>query len=176
MTTPAPLPTQPPCWPNTKDWLDGKTELEEGLPRSMKAEWDADILDIDDRNRHDRIIEQDDNFVVRFRVQLQGRLWKAVTGTWCFDLGFTPIGRPTTKGSFNLSDVISNPASLCVRDWTGCKTQCILVEVTVPALAIPALEPSTVYEVAATFELESCGQLVLSGMEALEEYQFTRIG
>ncbi len=125
MTTP---PTSPPCWPNSKDWLDGKSELEEGLPRSMRAEWDADILDLDDRNKHDRIIEQDDKFLVRFRVQLQGRLWKAIIGTWCFDLGFTAIGK-SAGPSFDLSEKLSNPGELCVDNWTGCTTRCILVEI-----------------------------------------------
>src|SRR5258708_5879930 len=159
MTTP---PTSPPCWPNSKDWLDGKSELEEGLPRSMRAEWDADILDLDDRNKHDRIIEQDDKFLVRFRVQLQGRLWKAIIGTWCFDLGFTAIGK-SAGPSFDLSEKLSNPGELCVDNWTGCTTRCILVEVTVPASIIPAEKPSTVYEVAAKFALISCDQLMLPG-------------
>jgi len=174
MTTPS-LPTRPPCFPNSRDWLDGNLELTEGLPKSLRARWDADILDVDDRNQHDRIIEQDDNFLVRFRVELEGRLWTAITGTWCFDMGFTVIGRPTPRGNFNLSEVIPVPADLCVTDWTGCKTQCILVEVTVPAILIPANKPSTTYEVAASFDLMSCQRLMLSGLEALEEYQFTRI-
>lgn len=171
MTTP---PTSPPCWPKDKDWLDGKVELEEGLPRSLRAEWDADILDVDDRNKHDRIIERDDKFLVRFRVQLQGRLWKGMTGSWCFDLGFTPIGKGTSKGSFNLSDVLPN-ADLCVNNWTGCQSQCIEKEVTVPPGTIPAEKRSTVYEVAAKFELRACDDdlLLIAGMEALEEYQFT---
>lgn len=176
MTTPsaAAPPTKPPCWPNSKDWLDGKTELNEGFPKSMKAEWDADILDPDDRNKHDTIIEADDTFIVRFRVQLQGKVWTAITGTWCFDLGFTPIGKPTSRGSFDLSEVIPNPADLCVANWNGCQTQCLLVELPLPATVIPANSPSTVYEIVGKFALTSCNQQVLSGWEPLEEYQFTR--
>jgi hypothetical protein len=174
MTTPL-LPTRPPCFPGTTDWLDGKWELEEGLPKSLRARWDADILDQDDKNKHDTIIEQDDSFLARFRVELKGKLWKAITGTWCFDMGFTIIGKPTSRGNFNLSELIPSPADLCVPDWTGCKTQCILVEVTVPASLIPANKPSTTYEVAASFTLLSCDQLVLAGRESLEEFLFTRV-
>jgi hypothetical protein len=166
MTTPA---TSPPCWPG-KLWTAGKVELELGLPRSLQASWGADILDVDDRNKHDKIIEKDDRFLVRFRVELKGRLWKAMTGSWCFDLGFSPIG----KGSgFDLSEKLPNPAVLCRTGWSGCNTRCIQVQVNVPARIIPVEKPSTVYEVAAKVALNSCGELLLAGMEPLEEFQFT---
>jgi hypothetical protein len=41
---------------------------------------DADILDIDDKDPHDTIIESKESFKIRFRVQLQGRLWKCICG------------------------------------------------------------------------------------------------
>jgi hypothetical protein len=173
VTTPS-KPMKPPCWPNSKDWLDGKTEIEEGLLTGLKAEWDADIFDPDDPNKRDTIIEADDKFKVRFRVQLQGKLWSAMTGTWYFDLGFAPIGNPTPRGSFDLSQVIPNPAQLSVAGWNGCKDQCIEVELTLAATDIPANSPSTVYDVVGKFALESCGQLVLVGHESLPDYQFTR--
>src|SRR5262245_17267354 len=112
-------PTSPPCWAG-KLWREGKVELELGLPRSLQASWGADILDLDDRDKHDKIIERDDHFLVRFRVELRGRLWKAMTGSWCFDLGFTPIGKGT---SFDLSEKLPNPARLCRNNWSGCETR-----------------------------------------------------
>lgn len=174
MTTPPTLPTSPPCWPGDKDWLDGKVELFEGLPSSMRAEWDADILDTDDKNQHDRIIERDDSWIVRFRVQLKGRLWQGMTGTWYFDLGFAPIGKGTSQDHFNLSEVYPG-ADLTVPNWTGCQTRCIEKQVTVPAGTIPAEARSTVYAVAAKFELRACKDelLLIAGMEDLKEYLFT---
>jgi hypothetical protein len=37
-----------PNWLNDRDWLDGKTEIELSS-RHLRAFWDADILDVDDR-------------------------------------------------------------------------------------------------------------------------------
>ena len=78
-------PTQTPCWPDDPDWLDGATEIFLSA-KNLKACWDADILDDDDKF-HDTIIEANEAFQVRFRVELKGRLWKCVCGHWCFDLG-----------------------------------------------------------------------------------------
>jgi hypothetical protein len=40
------------------DWLDGSTEIELST-KHLKAYWDADILDVDDRNEYDtmRVIQ-----------------------------------------------------------------------------------------------------------------------
>jgi len=62
-----PLPEEKP------DWLDGATEVELST-RHLRAKWDADILDVDDKNKHDTIIERKDEFLVRFRVYLEGRV------------------------------------------------------------------------------------------------------
>ena len=61
--------------PDTIDWLDGSTEIELSA-RHLRAYWDADIIDVDDKNKYDKIIERKDPFEVRFRVYLKGRLWK----------------------------------------------------------------------------------------------------
>jgi hypothetical protein len=169
------MATSAPCWPGDPDWLDGPTEIELPSERYLKAYWDADILDIDDKNPHDTIIERTDTFKVRFRVQLEGRLWRCVCGSWCFNVGFTAIGRGK---DFNLSDVLPDASVLELRDWKGCETRCIEVVVTVPPETIPAEHCGTVYEVAAWFELRCCdygkeeGELAVAGYEALEEYQF----
>lgn len=163
-----------PCWPNDPDWLDGRTEIFL-TTRHLKAYWDADIID-DDKNKHDNIIERNEAFVVRFRVELKGRLWYCLCGHWCFNLGFTAIG----KGEdFNLSDVLPDPKQLYIQDWKGCDTRCIELCVTVPAGRIPAERCGTVYECAAWFELRCCGgcdddnsHLAVAGNESLEEYQF----
>lgn len=163
-----------PCWPDDTDWLDGRTEIFLSS-RHLRAYWDADIID-DDKNKHDNIIERKEAFLVRFRVELKGRLWYCICGHWCFNLGFTAIG----KGEdFNLSDVLPDPKQLYITDWKGCDTRCIELSVTVPAGAIPADRCGTVYEVAAWFELRCCGDcddenshLAVAGNESLEEYQF----
>ena len=84
------------------DWLDGSTEIELSA-RHLRAYWDADILDVDDRDPYDTIIARKDPFLVRFRVYLRGRLWKCICGHFCFDVGFTSIG---DGPDFNLSDVL----------------------------------------------------------------------
>jgi hypothetical protein len=167
-------PLRFPCWPEDRDWLDGKTEIFLST-KHLKAHWDADIID-DDKNKHDTILERDEAFQVRFRVELEGRLWRCICGHWCFNLGFTAIGRGE---DFNLSDVLPDPKQLHVKDWKGCDRRCIEVCVTVPPGRIPADGCGTVYEVAAWFELRCCGDcddekshLAVAGYEALEEYQF----
>ncbi len=165
-----------PSWLHERDWLDGKTEIELSS-KHLRAYWDADIIDLDDRNKHDTIIGRDDPFEVRFRVHLVGRLWRCICANWCFNVGFTAIG----KGEdFNLSDVLSDPSVLRINDWKGCDRLCIELCVPVPGGTIPADYCGTVYEVAAWFELRCCGycedresHLAVAGYESLEEYQFT---
>ena len=78
----APTATEAPVTPELPDWLDGSTEVLLPTRRHLRAYWDADILDIDDKNVHDTIIERTDAFEVRFRVYLKGRLWNCIGGTW----------------------------------------------------------------------------------------------
>ena len=161
-------PTKPPCWPYDKDWLDGQTEL--NLPKgALNAYWDTDILDVNGV-APGTIIGTDDPFKVRFRVELVGDLWSCICGSWCFDLGFSAIGKGT---NFDLSDKLADKSKLEIKDWRGCDTTCIDLTVDVPAGTIPSDLCSTVYEVAATFELHCCDDHVaVVGYEALEEYQF----
>lgn len=182
MTTPTPAPATTAerpgrhlCWPEDPDWLDGKTEIEISL-RNVRARWDADILDIDDQNVHDTIIEREDSFIVRFRVQLEGRIWHCMCGHWCFDVGFTTIGEGP---DFNLSQVLPDPSKLNLRDWRGCEKRCIEVCVTVPPGTIPVERCGIVYDVAAWFELRCCGEcrdasshLAVAGYENLRQYMF----
>ena len=160
---------------DTPDWLDGATEIELSA-RHLRAYWDADIIDVDDKNKHDRIIETKDPFEVRFRVYLKGRLWKCICGHWCFKVGFTPIG---DGRDFNLSDVLPDPSVLQIKDWRGCDRTYIDFTVPVPGGRIPAERCGTVYDVAAWFELRCCGycedkdsHLAVAGYESLHKYQF----
>jgi hypothetical protein len=181
MATPA--PTSAPCWPDDPDWLDGTTEIELST-RHLRARWDADIIDLDDKNKHDTIIERKDAFEVRFRVQLEGRLWYCICGCWCFDLCFDPCGEGT---GFNLSGVLPDPErrKLYYKDWKGCDTRCVYVSVRVPPETIPAGYCGSLYDVGAKFELRCCcdhaddrddrcqGHLAVAGHEHLGEYMFT---
>ena len=158
------------------DWLDGATEIELPARRHLRAYWDADILDLDDRNKHDTILERTDPFEVRFRVYLKGRLWSCIGGDWCFDLGFTPIG---DGPRFNLSDVVSDPSELRIKDWKGCEGRCIEKCVYVPGCTIPVEHCGTLYQVGAKFELRCCGgcedrdsHLAVVGHEPEGEYMF----
>ncbi len=178
MATSAPLtsapPTSAPCWPEDPDWLDATTEIELSK-RHLRARWDADIIDIDDKDKHDTIIERKDAFEVRFRVQLEGRLWKCICGCWCFDLCFDPCGEGT---GFNLSGVLTGPElkKLHYKCWKGCDTRCIYVCVRGP--------PDDPHDVGAKFELRCCddcdddgddcgGELAVAGHEHLGVYMFT---
>ncbi|MBV8292917.1 MAG: hypothetical protein JOY55_14125 [Mycobacterium sp.] len=163
-------PTAPPCWPNDPDYLDGKTEIELPSERFTKVFWDTDILDLDDKNKEDTIIGNEELFKVRFRVELKGRLWRCITGDWLFNVGFTLIGR---EKSFYLTDLLPGDPNFYYRGWRGCDTLCIERCVSVPPGTIKLDEDTEVYETAAKVELRCCdGHLAVAGYEALEEYQF----
>jgi hypothetical protein len=173
---PAPAVRKHPCWDDDENWHRAHTKIELPSETFLRAFWHAEILDVDSPNPHDRIIETKDPFVVRLRVELEGRLWRCICGNWCFNVGFTPIGRGER---FNLSDHLPDPKELHLRDWKGCETLCIEKVVTVPAGTIPADYCGTVYEVSAWWELRCCGEcedktshLAASGFERLGEYQF----
>jgi len=168
VTTPV---TAPPCWAGDKDYLDGRTEIELPSERYTKVYWDADILDLDDKNKADTIIGTEETFAVRFRVELRGRLWRCITGDWLFDVGFKPIG--PGKG-FYLSKLL-NSSDFEVKGWRGCDTLCIERTVTVPkgTITLDGDVDTEVYEVAAKVELRCCdGHVAVAGYEALEEYEF----
>jgi hypothetical protein len=157
------------------DWLDGATEIELSA-RHLRAYWDADIIDVDDRNKHDTIIERKDPFEVRFRVYLKGRLWKCICGHWCFDVGFTAVG---DGPDFNLSDVLPDRSVLQIEDWKGCDGLYIERCITVPRDTIPVERCGTLYQVGAKFELRCCGgcydegsHLAVAGHESQGEYMF----
>jgi hypothetical protein len=175
-----PQPCGPPCarqcWPGEDDWHRAHTRIELPSERYLKAFWHAEILDVNSPNPHDRIIERRDPFLVRFRVELEGRLWRCIGGHWCFNVGFTAIG---AGDDFNLSQILPDPSVLEIPDWTGCDKLCPELSVPVPGNVIPAGYCGTVYEVAAWFELRCCGgcqdpnsHLAASGFERLGEYQF----
>jgi hypothetical protein len=161
------------CWPNDPDYLDGKSEIELPPERFTKVFWDADILDLDDKNKNDRILGVEELFKVRFRVELRGRLWNCIAGDWIFDVGFTPIGR---EGAFLLSGVLPDP-NLKYPNWRGCDRLCIERIVTVPpgTIKLNEGEDTVVFQVAAKVELRCCdGHVAVSGFEPLKEYQFFR--
>lgn len=173
---PKPPPTSAPCWPDDPDYLDGSTEIELPSSRLLRARWDCDILDTDDKNPHDTIIERSDSFEVRFRVQLEGRLWKCICGCWCFDVCFDSIG---PGEDFCLSGVLANPSELRRTGWEGCQTRCVYVCVVVPPNTIPVGACGSLYEVGGKFELRCCGecddpdsQLGIAGHESLGQYMF----
>lgn len=167
---------KPPCWPDDERWHRGHTRIELPAEHYLKAFWHAEILDVASANPLDRIIERSDRFVVRLRVELAGRLWRCIGGHWCFNVGFTPIGRGER---FDLSEHLPDPEVLQYKNWTGCETLCIERCVTVPGGSIPVERCGTVYECAAWFELRCCGgcqdkdsHLAASGFQRLGEYQF----
>jgi hypothetical protein len=159
------------CWPHDRDYLDGRTEIRLPSERLLHAYWDADILD-SNGVPPSTIISVEDDFFVRFRLELDGDLWACIAGDWDFDLGFVPIGKGT---GFDLSDLLA-PGTTQVRNWKGCDrgATCIELMVRVPKDTIPAeYTDGTLYEVGAKFQLHCCGKpAAVVGYEALEEYQF----
>ena len=157
------------------DWLDGSTEIELSA-RHLRAYWDADIIDVDDKNKHDTIIERKDAFEVRFRVYLRGRLWKCICGRWCFDVCFTSIG---DGPDFNLSDVLPDRSVLQIKDWKGCDGLYLDICVNVPAGHHPRRPLRVPLPGGAKFELRCCGgcedeysHLAVAGHEPQGEYMF----
>jgi len=164
------------CWPDDQDYLDGATEIRVPSSAQLRAYWDADILDVNGVPPG-TIISVEDGFVVRFRVELHGHLWRCMTGCWCFDIGFTAIG---DGPDFNLSDKFA-PGTFEIHDWKGCDTRCIEKSVPVPKETIPADACGTLYECGARFALHCCCEPdhqhrgkrpILVGYEALEEREF----
>jgi hypothetical protein len=162
-------PTEPPCWPNDPDYLDGRVRLDIPSERLLHAYWDADLLDRTGNDLEQAIISIKEDFVVRFRVELVGRLWLCMAGRWCFDLGFAPIGAGT---GFNLRDKL--PGRFDYNDWKGCATRCVELAVTVPAGTVGAGECGTLYEVGARAQLHCCDHKlsVVAAFEPKEEYEF----
>ncbi len=165
------MPEKSVCWPNDPDYLDGKTEIELPSEHYTKVFWDTDILDLDDKNQKDTIIGTDQDFKVRFRVELKGKLWKCMTGDWYFDVGFTAIGR---EQAFYLSSLL--PAdTLTIKGWKGCDAGalCIELPVTVPKGTIQIQADTQTFVVAAEVKLRCCdGHIAISGYEDLKDYQF----
>lgn len=166
--------TSPPCWPDDPDYLDGRTEIRVPPARALRAYWDADLLD-NHGVRPGTIIAVTDPFQVRFRVELVGDLWRCLSGCWCFELCFTPIGK---GAGFDLSDKLPADA-FKIRNWRGCETRCIELVYEVPAGSVPAEHCGTLYEVGARFALHCCcddehrhERPILVGYEALEEREF----
>jgi hypothetical protein len=164
------------CWEDDDHWQRSRTRIELPSEKYLRAFWHAEILDFDSRNPHDRIIERRDPFLVRLRVELEGRLWRCICGHWCFKVGFAPIGKGE---NFDLNDLLPDPAELQLRDWKGCDTLCIDKCITVPPWTIPVERCGIVYEVAAWFELRCCGycedrdsHLAASGFDRIGEYMF----
>jgi hypothetical protein len=165
----------PCCWVDDDDWHRAHTRIELPPERHLEAYWHAEILDYEAKNPLTRIIERREEFVVRLRVELCGRLWRCICGNWCFNLGFTPFG---DGERFNLSQHVES-GEFEYNDWKGCDTLCIEKTIRVPACAIPVERCGTVYDIAAWFELRCCGDcrdkdshLAVSGFERLGGYQF----
>jgi hypothetical protein len=164
------------CWEGDDNWQRSRTRIELPAEKHLRAFWHAEILDVDSKDPRDRIIERRDPFLVRLRVELEGRLWRCICGHWCFKVGFAAMGRGE---SFDLNDLLPDPAELQQRDWKGCDTLCIDKCVRVPPWTIPEERCGMVYEVTAWWELRCCGycedrgsHLAASGFERIGGYMF----
>ena len=57
------------CWPDDDRWHKGHTRIELP-PEHLRAYWHAEILDPESKDPLTRIIERSEEFIVRFRVEL----------------------------------------------------------------------------------------------------------
>jgi hypothetical protein len=156
------------CWPDDPNYLGDRVEIELPPDRYTQVFWSTDILDTNN-NKHDNVLRTNEPFLIRFRVELRGRLWKCVHGTWSFNVGFKPIG---PGPGFYLSALLQEERNLRIENWKGCDTLCIEHIVTVPPGTIQVEGDQQVYEVAAHVDLRCCnGQVAVAGYEELPEYE-----
>ncbi len=162
-------PNDCPCFPDDKDYLDGRSEI--SIPyEEFEAHWDLDILDVDGI-KPNRIISVRDPFQVRLRIELCGRMWHCMRGTWCWDVRFTPVGVGT---AVNLSSALPGQFEF---EWDGCATRCIEKYVTVPAGTIPGGVPDSccgaLYIVGGVYGFHCCGGVTpVSGYEKKGDFEF----
>jgi hypothetical protein len=165
------LPHPSRCWPDDQDYHEGAVELRVPSSAALKAYWHARVEDTFGVPPA-TIIAVNNDFVVRFRVELIGELWHCLHGDWCFDIGFSAVG---DGPDFNLSDKLPKGA-LERCGWDGCEPKALCIELcyTVPKGTIPAEHCGTLYTVGAQFALHCCTRErpILVGYEALCELQF----
>jgi hypothetical protein len=156
------------CFPDDPYYPDGYTEIDLPSERLLRASFNAEILEPPDEPQPN-IIQADEPFKVRFRVALEGELWYCMCGDWWFDLGFAPTGGGR---GFDLSDVLGRE-KFYYRNWRGCDTRCIELEIYVPADTIPVEYCGTVYQCAAKVQLFCCGRpAAVVGFDVLGSFQF----
>jgi KAP family P-loop domain len=156
------------CWPDDPDYLDGRVLISSSArgDEEVGCYFDAEILDVAGHPLPNRI-DVGEPFQIRFRVETQPpERWVDASGTWSFDLAFSPIG---SGSGFNLSGLLP-PGTTQLESWRGEKTPCIEVAAAVPPGSLPGSRGT--YAVGATVEFQPTGGSIgpISGMEALETY------
>ncbi len=159
-----------PCWPDDPDYLNGRTEISI-RDEHFKAFWDVDILDVNGI-RPGRIISVRDDFTVRLRIELCGRMWHCMSGKWCWDVRFTPVGPGT---GLSLADILGKDKFSF--EWNGCDEPCIERSVNVTAGTVPGGEPDSccgaLYIAGGVYGFHCCGKVTpVTGYEKKGDYEF----
>lgn len=139
------------CWPDDPDWPGAALWRDVPLAgeRDSGLYFDASLLDHTGHSLPDSF-DIGQAFQVHFRTETIPRhAWNEVSGTWNFDLNFTPIGGGS---EFNLSDILKGSA-LQVVGWSGKGTDCVELTVSVSPNVLPGSSTPTLYQVGATMML-----------------------
>jgi hypothetical protein len=149
---------------------DGVVEVR--LPEnSLCVYFDAKIVD---KNgvQPNNIISADDDFYVVWDIWVKGPLWRLICGCWCVDLRLESIGQGE---EFSLSQRIGHRKGCGFRCcFHGCRHCHFCHKVCVPGGTIPAGKCSSIYLLAATFQLlDHCGRPApIVGYENLGAFSF----
>jgi TIR domain/Domain of unknown function (DUF4062) len=158
----------PSCWRDDPNWLDGYVWVSSSFAEDEGPGCYFDTTILDDAGQFlPNQIDAGKPFHVRFRAETRPHdRWLSSSGTWAFDLTFSPIGEGT---GFNLSRLLPSGTTM-LANWQGGVTHCIEVTAHVPPYLLTRSGKS--YAVAATvrFEPASGGVALITGTEALDEY------
>ena len=138
-------------------------------PSSLRVYFDAQVVD-KEGVPPGNIISTEDDFYVQWDIWVKGPIWRLICGCWCLDLRVESIGEGR---EFSLSNVIGNGCGFR-HCFHGCEYCHFRYRVCVPAGTIPAGKCSSVYLLAATFQLlDHCGRPApIVGYENLGAFSF----
>ena len=168
-------PVRSVCWPDDPDYLDGKTEIELPSRRYTQVFWDADIIDLDDKNKADADPRHGTGLPGALPRRNAGKaLAVSSPATGCSTSASSRSGRDPASTCRRFSPATRDSRSRTGGAATGCASSSIS-DVPPDTIKLRDGQDTEVYEVAAKVELRCCdGHVAVAGYEALEEYEFFR--
>ncbi|MGD9702671.1 MAG: hypothetical protein AB7Q42_21820 [Acidimicrobiia bacterium] len=148
--------------------LSAATEIELPSP-ALRVWFNATILD-SHGVAPETVISNEDPFVVKWEICVDGPLWRLICGCWCVDLKIESLG-----GGFEgtLSELLGRGCGFRYC-FDGCRYRYFCYQQTVPAGKLEAGKCSSLYLMSATFQLfDHCGKPApIVGYETLGAYSF----